>query len=290
MDPTGRFLRSGDVGKEGEMTRTLALTLTVAASWAAAAGADGGGPSPGVSYGAPGVVDHARAVRYVALPAGPGTTVAVQRVAGGRILRWNYVRGAFGTPVVAWDGSTGGLARNGRRLVLGSPPGYGTPTRFVVLDPRTLRVRARLSLRGAFAFDALSPGGSLMYLIQYLGRPASGRYAVRALNLNSGKLYAGAIVDRREPEEKMTGQPVTRAESRDGEWAYTLYGRTNKGPFVHALDTVHRRAFCVDLPWRSTPRWLGQTRMRVANGRLELRVGRRTMAAIDTRTFEVSRG
>jgi hypothetical protein len=269
------------------MTRTLALALMVAGTCAAAAGADGGGRSPGVNYGPPGVVDHARGVRYVALPTGPGTTVAAQRVAGGRILRWSYVQGAFGTPVVAWDGTTGGLARNGRRLVLATTPSYGTPTRFVVLDPRTLRVRARLSLRGVFAFDALSPGGSLMYLIQYLGKPTSGRYAVRALNLNSGKLYAGAIVDRREPDEKMTGQPVTRAGSRDGAWAYTLYGRTNKGPFVHALDTVHRRAFCVDLPWRSTPRWLGQTRLRVSGGKLLLRVGRRTMAAVDTRTFEV---
>ncbi|HYX88060.1 MAG TPA: hypothetical protein VE753_01695 [Gaiellaceae bacterium] len=270
------------------MRRMLALSVIGAAVYAAGAGAAGGGPSPGVSYGPPGVLDHAGAVRYVALAAGPATTVAAQRVRGGRILRWGYVEGPFGIPIVAWDGSTGGLARNGRRLVLATPT-YGTPTRFVVLDPRTLRVRARLSLRGAFAFDAISPGGSLMYLIQYLGKPSSGRYAVRALNLNTGKLYASAIVDRREPDEKMTGQPVTRAASRDGTWAYTLYGRTNDGPFVHALDTIHRRAFCVDLPWRSTPRWLGRTRLRVSGGELLLLVGRRTMATVDTRTFEVSR-
>jgi hypothetical protein len=272
------------------MKRTLALATILGVTWAAVAAADGGGPSPGVSFGSPGLVDAKGKVRYVALPAGDGTTVAALRARTGRVLNWGYVHGIYGVPTVAWDGSSAGLARNGRRLVLTTSASYGIPTRFVVLNPRTLRVRARFTLRGAFAFDALSPGGSLMYLIQFLGKPNSGRYAVRALNLNTRKLYAGAIVDRREPEEKMTGQPVTRAESRDGAWAYTLYGRTNQGPFVHALDTVHRRAFCVDLPWHSTPRWLGTTRLRVSGGRLELHVGRRTMATVDTHTFEVSRG
>jgi hypothetical protein len=272
------------------MRRTLALATVLGATWAAIAAADGGGPSPGVSFGSPGLVDAKGKVRYVALPAGDGTTVAALRTRSGRILSWGFVHGIFGIPTVAWDGSTGGLARNGRRLVLTTSASYGAPTRFVVLNPRTLRVRAQFSLRGSFSFDALSPGGSLMYLIQFLGDPNSGRYAVRALNLNTRKLYPGAVVDRREPDEKMTGQPVTRAESRDGAWAYTLYGRTNKGPFVHALDTVHRRAFCVDLPWHSTPRWLGQARLHVSGGRLELRVGRRTMATMDTHTFEVSRG
>ena len=276
------------------MRRTLALTTILAAAWAAIAAADGGGPSPGVIFGSPGVTDRGASLRYVALPDGPGTTVAVLRARGGEVLRWKYVRGSFGVPAVAYDGSTEGLALNGRRLVLASGPRYGAPTRFVVLNPRTLRVRARLLLHGAFAFDALSPGGSLMYLIQYLGAPnASGvqPYAVRALNLNTRKLYAGAIVDRRERDEKMSGIALTRARSRDGAWAYTLYSRARKGPFVHALDTIHRRAFCVDLPWRkSANNWLGEVRLRVVPGRLDLRRGDRTIATVDTHTFEVSRG
>jgi hypothetical protein len=274
------------------MRWTLVLATILGATWAAMAAADGGGPSPGVSFGSPGLVDAKGKVRYVALPAGDGTTVAALRARSGHVINWAYVHGIFGVPTVAWDGSSAGLARNGRRLVLTTSASYGTPTRFVVLNPRTLRVRAQFSLGGAFAFDALSPGGSLMYLIQFLGDPNSGRYAVRALNLNTQRLYAAAIVDRREPDEKMTGQPVTRAESRDGAWAYTLYSRTNKSPFVHALDTGHRRAFCVDLPWRSSARWVGSVRMRVsADGRqLVLFTGRKTRALVDTRTFEVSGG
>jgi hypothetical protein len=275
------------------MRRTLVLAIILGAVCAGVAAADGGGPSPGVTWGSPGALDAKRAVRYVALDAGPGrTTVAAIAVRGGRVLRWGFVKGTFGIPQVAYDGSTSGLARNGRRLVLGTFATYGaTVTRFVILHPRTLRLRSRLTLRGAFAFDAISPGGSLMYLLQYLGDRNDGSYAVRVLNLNTHELYAGALVDRREPDEKMTGTAVTRADSRDGAWAYTLYTRANKGPFVHALDTVHRRAFCVDLPWKASTSWIGALRMRLSGDgdALELRYRGRTMATVDTKSFEVSR-
>jgi hypothetical protein len=193
--------------------------------------------------------------------------------------------------MVAYDGTTGGLARHGNRLVLASlPMGSPTVTRFVVLDRGTFKVKARLILHGDFAFDAISPGGSLMYLTQYFGVPSprGQRYEVRALNLNTHRLYTGAIVDRREPDEKMTGMPMRRVES--GGWAYTFYTRTSKSPFVHALDTVHRRAFCVDLPWRASTRWLGRVTMRVSGGKLLLLDGPRTKAVVDRRTFEVSPG
>ena len=71
----------------------------------------------------------------------------------------------------------------------------------MMVDPRRFRVLHRLKLKGAFAFDALSPDGSLMYLLQYLGKPgaAAQPYAVRAFNWKTKTLYPGAIVDRREP-------------------------------------------------------------------------------------------
>jgi hypothetical protein len=272
------------------MRRTLLLTTILLGVSGGLAAADGGGPAPGVSFGAPGVLSPKAALRYVALDAPRGTTVAAIRVRGGSVVRWKYLRGSFGVPSVAWDGSTGGLARNGRRLVLASPAGYGsTVTRFLILDPRTFKVRFRLLLRGAFAFDAISPGGSLMYLIQYTGTPNDGRYAVRVLNLNTRRLYAGALVDRREPDEKMTGLAMTRVESRDGAWAYTLYSRPGKSAFVHALDTVHRRAFCVDLPWRNPADWISLVKMRVGSHELLLRRSGKTIARIDTTSFEVSR-
>ncbi len=276
------------------MNRALAIAMLVAAAWVSTGSADGGGVSPGVSFDGNGVLSRRGDMRYVSVLAGRGSVIEAVRIRGGLVLRSRFLRGTYGIPFVAYDGSVGGLSHNGRRLVLASvPPSVNHPvTRFVVLDPRTFRVKARLRLRGNFAFDALSPGGSLMYLIQYLGAPTSGRYAVRALNLNTRRLYSGSIVDTRERDEKMTGVAVTRVESGDGNWAYTLYSRTNKSPFVHALDTGHRRAFCVDLPWRSSARWLGSVRMRVsADGRqLVLFTGNKTRATVDTKTFEVGRG
>jgi hypothetical protein len=276
------------------MKRTLAIAMLVAAAWVSTGSADGGGISPGVSFDGNGIPSRRGDVRYVTVFAGRGSVVEAVRIRGGVVLRSRFLRGMFGIPFVAYDGSVGGLSHNGRRLVLASvPPNFNHPiTRFVVLDPRTFRIKTRLRLRGNFAFDAISPGGSLMYLIQHLGPPTSGRYAVRAMNLNTRRLYSGSIVDRREPDEKMTGIPVTRVESRDGTWAYTLYSRTNKSPFVHALDTGHRRAFCIDLPWRSSVRWLGSVRMRMSGGggQLILFTGRKVRATVDTKSFEVSSG
>src|SRR3712207_8649807 len=41
-----------------------------------------------------------------------------------------------------------------------------TRTRLAVLDARRLTVRRRLDLRGDFSFDAISPGGRWIYLIE----------------------------------------------------------------------------------------------------------------------------
>ena len=84
-----------------------------------------------------------------------------------------------------------------------------------------------------------------MYLIQYLGKDPNAiyqPYAVRAFNWNTLTLYPGSIVDRREPDEKMTGRPLARTGSGSG-WAYTLYSRTRKAPFVHASPV--QRTLCL---------------------------------------------
>jgi hypothetical protein len=270
------------------MRRALALAMIVGASWAAVAAADGGGPSPGPTWGSPGLLDASRGIRYIALDGGNTTVVEAVATRGGKVPRWTNFRGRYGFPMVAWDGSMGGLTRSGERLVLASPLGPAW-TRFLLLDARTFKVLARTRLRGTFAFDALSPDASVMYLIQYLGRwgSLSQPYAVRAFNWDSGRLYPGALVDRREPDEKMNGQPVTRAGSLNG-WAYTLYMRPGKKPFVHALDTVHRRAFCVDLPWRDAATWISGAKLRVRGGTLELRYQGGTIARMNRKTLEVT--
>jgi hypothetical protein len=56
---------------------------------------------------------------------------------------------------------------------------------------------------------------------------------------------------------------------------------------VHALDTAHRRAFCVDLPWRNSARWINGVRMRVHGSELLLRRGGMVIARVDRKTLEV---
>lgn len=269
------------------MKRVFALVVIVVAVPAGSAGA--AGPSPGVIFGSPGVVSHDGKVRYLTLRAGGGTLVESVATRTGAVRRSRFLKGAFGIPLVAYDNSTGGLSRDGRRLIVYAPTN-GPRTRFVVLDPRTLKLRSRFALDGAFGFDALSPDGSLMYLIQIKGGSSSGfDYDVRAVDVGTGHLLTGAIVDRREPDEKMTGLPLTRVGSSDASWAYTLYSRSAGGAFVHALHTTAREAFCIDVRLGIADDQLGSVRMRVRGNALQLRLRGKTIATIDTRTFAVTR-
>jgi hypothetical protein len=266
----------------GEMKRALVVGAVLAAVLAGSAA--GAGPSPGIAFGSPGVLSHDGKVRYVALRAGKGTVVESVSTRTG-MVRARFLKGFYGLPMVAYDGSMGGLARNGKRLVVYAPD--QRRTRFVVLDPGSLGVRSRIALNGNFGFDALSPDGSLMYLIQLKGEGTD--YDVRVLNVNTGRLYPGALVDRREPDEKMTGIPLTRVGSEDASWAYTLYSGSSGGAFVHALHTTAREAFCIDVRLGVPDDRLGGVRMRLRPGALLIRLRGKTLATIDTRTFEVTR-
>ncbi len=269
------------------MRRTLAL-LTILGAWTALAHADGGGPSPGLDFGN-GIVAPGAKLRYSALSDGRTTVLESVVIGTGRVKGVTYFKGSYGIPLVTFGGKTGGLSRDGANLVLATWPGFAT-TSFLLVDAHTFQIRGRVRLHGSYSFDAISPDGSLMYLIQYLGNDPNAiyqPYAVRAFNWNTLTLYPASIVDRREPDEKMTGRPMARTGSASG-WAYTLYSRTRKAPFVHALDTVHRRAFCVDLPWQHSGKWIASVRLRVRGGTLELRRGGRAIARMDTKTLAVS--
>jgi hypothetical protein len=268
------------------MARILFVVLVSLAVVAGGAGA-GGGPSPGVMTGWDGVRTPDGRTRYVALPAGATTVVAAVRTRDGRVVRSSTVKGLFGVPMVAFDATTEGLSRDGTKLVLA---GYGTTasTRFAIVATRTLRAERLVSLRGFWAFDALSPDARTLYAIEYLGTGRSPRYRVRAVSLVTGKPVGGAIVDKREPDEEMRGAPYARTRTPDTRWAYTLYGKPNGEAFVHALDTSRGRAFCIDLPWRNAADRIGTVRLRLEGPMLVLsrpHAGR--LAVVDTRSFAV---
>ena len=270
----------------------LVIALALASAVAAVAAKGDGSPyTPGLVQGADGVVSPDHRIRFVTLATPKSTVVAAIRVRTGRVARSNVLRGFYGVPIVAWDNSTGGVSADGRTLVLGSYgplPGDAGVTRFAVIDTKTLRKSRLLALRGSWAYDAISPDGSSVFLIEYLAAGQNPHYRVRSLDVRTARLDAEAIVDRREDEVLMRGQPVTRVASSDGRWAYTLYARPKHGPFVHALDTVRGEAYCVDLPARL--RQLEQMALRLrmrADGALEVRSRHARIAFVDTKTLEL---
>jgi hypothetical protein len=271
----------------GRLLATIAICTGCALTAASAGGA--GGPGAGVQQGWDGLAKGA--VRYVAVPAVNSTTVQVIRRRDGRVLKFMSLKGAWGIPVVAFDGTTDGLMADGRTLLLGEPtagPGLRRHSTFALVDVKKMRVVRKLRLPGHHVFDALSPDGRYLYFIQYVSGEDFNRYRVRAYDLRAGRLLANSVVDKRESESAMQGAPISRVTSSDGSWAYTLYGGPHE-TFIHALDTLNAGAVCIDLPWKTQPKRLFDFRIRRAgDGRVIVRGPRgRTLAVLDQDSLHV---
>lgn len=265
---------------------------TAAVLLAAAAGANGSPYSPGLAYAWPGIATR-EDVHYVTFGPSKWTVVAAVRGRDGRVLRTRSVRGFYAVPLVTYNGVAGGLSGDGRSLVLGSygpPPGAAGKTRFAVLSTKTLAVRREVVLDGSWSFDAVSPDGRTLFLTEHLRAGDNPLYRIRPYDANAGRI-GRAIVDRLEGEGQMTGAPVARASGKGGRWAYTLYARRGSEPFVHALDTVEREAFCIDLPLHLAydNQWglrLGLSGPRTLSVSLH---GRGKLATVDTVSWKVTR-
>jgi hypothetical protein len=222
------------------------------------------------------------------------TTVSRVEDPTGRVKASSLLPGTFTVPVVSLDGSPSGLSANGRALTL-IRPRSGIPqakTRLAVLNATSLRLHDVITLHGDFSFDAISPDGSRVYLIQYVSPTDPTRYAVRAYDVDAGRLLPDPIVDPDEHAGEMRGQPLARAYSPDGRWAYTLYDGAGKKPFVHALDTVAGEAVCVDTPSLEGYGYnaLHRLKLGVSSDGSSFDVVDRgsPVATVDTGTFEVS--
>jgi hypothetical protein len=219
----------------------------------------------------------------------------VRRVAAsdGKVQSALRLVGRYGIPGADFNGTPTGLSADGRTLVLEqfSATGHVQPTRLVVLSTRPLRIQKRILLSGWATVDAISPSGRWLYLIRYLSPSDPTKYEVRAYDIPNGQLIRQPIVDPHDRGEQMTGFAVSRVMSSGGRWAYTLYGRSSGGPFVHALDTVGVRAVCIDLPSLANADF-GSARLELASGTDWLRVviNGVTQAQVNTRTFAVRGG
>jgi hypothetical protein len=216
-------------------------------------------------------------VNFVAVSAGRDTIIERVVRDGGVVERSRLIEGHWGIPGAAYDGSTTGLSADGRTLVLAQFTRSTSRTRLLVLDTGTLRTRKRIALPEFLAVDAISPDGRTLYVLRYPKSLVT--YDVMALDLRTGRLRGEPIIDPREPEEKMSGIPLTRTTSADMRWMYTLYSGDEN--FVHALDTQEGVARCIDLPGGD----LSAERLAL-DGPL-LQVG--DVATIDLRTFALAK-
>jgi hypothetical protein len=186
-------------------------------------------------------------VLYSSHSSGASTIVRAIDPLGGSVQREISVKGAWQLPTIGLARLPGGLSADGRTLVLGAPSaagsGTGAATRFAIVATEGKRAPHVITLPGRFTFDALSPDGTLLYVIEHLTRSD---YLVRQVDVTSGQLAAGAILDKRNVDERMSGYAATQLPGADG-WVYTIY-RGDDGDFIHALDTQRGVALCIDLP------------------------------------------
>jgi hypothetical protein len=244
----------------------LVAALAVFAFLAPASAALAAGPSY-VLEGGPGVLARDGKTRYVAVPTRNGTAIARIRVHGGSVSSWgDDLYGTWGIPAPTYSATGGeGLSRDGKRLIVGMAFAR-FPSRFAVINTRTMRVVDRFALNGDFAYDALSPDASMLYLIQRVDQNNVDRYVVRAYDLRSHTLLPGRIADKTQAGWVMEGSAVTRATSGDGRMVYTMYMRPGGYPFIHALDSVQGTAHCIGLPWRGDQAPLANARLGLADG------------------------
>jgi hypothetical protein len=273
-------------------TRLLTLALLASVAFLPASARADGLPVEGVDASRSGVTGLGELTRYVTLPAGRKTVVASVSVDGGKVHRSRLLPGTFTIPVVAYDGSAGGLSADGRTLVL-IEPRRAFPRRetsFAVLGTTRLKLREVVSLRGDYSFDAVSPDGRWLYLVEYLSSRDPSRYLVRLYDLKTNRLRREPIIDPREVGDVMRGMPVTRAYSPDGRFAYTLYDGAGEHPFIHALDTVEKSARCIDLHGLMGFQRFQELKLDVSpdGGSIAVTLGSEPVALVDTQTDEVT--
>jgi hypothetical protein len=265
------------------------IVMCAACALAPTAGA-AGPPLPSYASGKAGAVAPGGKERLVTRRAGDDTAVIAVSRGDGRVLRSGVIRGHWRVSPATLDGGTTGLSADGGTLVLARPDRSFPPasTRLAVVDAKGLVVRRQVVLNGFFTVDAISPDGRWVYVIQYSGENFLD-YRVRALDTRTGRLASRDVVDPRSPGEQMGGLPLTRVMSRDGRWAYTLYGGGEE-VFIHALDTVGRTAACIDLEMLPPDSDLSGFQLILSADGRQIRVlsTRTLVATVDARTFAAS--
>ena len=186
---------------------------------------------------------------YSVEPNGASTQVDIAWTEGGDLVRQIPVTGSWALPRVGMDQALAGLSADGSTLVLvdDSPTAKSAgSTRFAVVSTDGKQKPNIIELAGRFEFDAISPDGRLLYVLEHFAGGDPTHYDVRQVDVRTGRLAEGRVVDKRNIDEVMAGYAVTQMAGPQG-WFYTVY-RSKDGAFIHALSTSDGVAFCIDLP------------------------------------------
>ncbi len=156
--------------------------------------------------------------------------------------------GAWKLPTIGLDPVPVGVALGGATIVLTevARSASSASTRFAVVDGSFAKPARIIALPGRFDYDALSPDGRTLYLVEHLDVAAGGAYQVRDVDVASGTLKPGVVADKSELTEQMAGYPLAQVRRDDG-FVLTLY-RGREHPFIHTLNSIDAWAFCLDLP------------------------------------------
>jgi len=212
-----------------------------------------------------GVVDQEAGLVYVAATAAGMTDVTAYELATGEVRASTTLAGRLSMPMIGADADPVGLSGDGGTLALDvgpellakAGPGNGTGgsgvTRFAILATDLASEPEMVELPGRWSFDALSPDGAILYLVEHLTTSKQAEYQVRAYDVVTGVLRDAVVVDKRAGSLLMDGTPVAQATTRAGEWVYTLYRNREVGPFVHALQAREVWALCIFPTKRPTP-------------------------------------
>jgi len=191
--------------------------------------------------------------QVIATTASGGATVVNEITVQPDLPAWRSrsIEGAWRLPSIGLHPLPVGVANDGSTimnstivLVEADAPAGATTSRVAVLargEPARI-----IELPGALEFDALSPDGSILYVVEHLPGPPDGHYQVRAVDLPSGVMREVVIADKRNLGSSMAGWPITQATHSSGV-VFTLY-RGAMHPFIHALNTREAWAVCLDLP------------------------------------------
>jgi hypothetical protein len=271
------------------MFRRLGSLLVVAGALSAVPAATAAYPTPFAVQGGTVLPNLDGSLQFVAMGAGTGTRIAAMDRQDSIVMS-RTVPGAFGIARLTQDGLVGGLFHDGSAFVLQNV-GLRSTSRFVVVGTQDLVPRLTISLKGAFGFDALSPDGAKLYLIQHTSTRDIQHYIVRAYDLKNRKLLPGRVADKSQRNWVMQGFAVDRVTTADGRWAYTLYANPGGYPFVHALDTVRGVAHCIGVPWRGGEGEPWDMKLALRSDGKSLAVNRKAGAgyvAIDLASWKIS--